>query len=357
MTIEQLDHLFVLNEYYKIPSNLPEFTIYFRRENQGINVFHVINYRSGLYISEDQYSHLKEKIKEFFAARGEQEVHIMSLILSDDPDKAKRLCIMDRFCWMIDTADNRLIVHENQVSDFYGWKRILEDFMTQIPYMQEESIQEESIASKRSGKWKPERPKKLPWVNISLVAINIIVFLICTFTGDLLYNKGAFSVMDIIKDKAYYRMFTSMFLHADIGHLFSNMIVLYYVGEIVEDKLGHIPYAVLYFLSGIAGDVFSMGYELLTRDYISSVGASGAVFGVEGALLLLIILHHGRMESMTAGRVAFAIAFSLYCGFTGTYVNNAAHVGGVLMGFAAAAVISLLSSHAGKRKDRGVYES
>lgn len=357
MTLEQLDHLFVSNEYYKIPSNLPEFTFYFHKENQGINVFHVINYRAGLYISEDQYCHLKEKISEFFAERGEQEVHVMSLILSDDLNKAKQLCITDRFCWMIDTAANRLIIHENQVSDFYGWKRLLEDFLIQVLYLQDARLQEESVTAKQSDKWNPERIKKLPWVNIGLVAINIIVFLICTFTGDLLYNKGAFSVIDIIEDKAYYRMLTSMFLHADIVHLFNNMIVLYYVGEIVENRLGHIPYAVLYFLSGIAGDIFSMGYELLTGYYSSSVGASGAVFGVEGALLLLIILHRGRIESMTAGRVAFAIAFSLYCGFTSTNVNNAAHVGGVLMGFAASAVIVLLSSRAGRRKDKNAYEN
>jgi rhomboid protease GluP len=100
-----------------------------------------------------------------------------------------------------------------------------------------------------------------------------------------------------------------------------------------------------------------MLYELLTGSYFSSVGASGAVFGVEGALLFLVIWHHGKLESLNAGRVAFSIAFSLYCGFTSTYVNNAAHVGGVLMGFAAAAVISLLSSHIGRRKDRDTYEN
>lgn len=357
MTLEQLDYLFASNEYYKIPSNLPEFFFYFHKENQGINVVYVINYRSGLYISGDQYCHLKEKIREFFAQKGEQEVHIMSLILSDNLNKAKQLCVTDRFCWIIDTIADRLIILENQVSDFYGWKRLLEDYLNQLPYQQEEFTQEESADPKHTDRWKPEQFKKIPWVNIGLVTINVIVFLICTFTGDLLYNKGAFGVMDIIENKSYYRMLTSMFLHADVGHLFSNMIVLYYVGEIVEDKLGHLPYAVLYFLSGIAGDIFSMGYELLTGDYISSVGASGAVFGVEGALLLLIILHHGKIESMTTGRVAFAIVFSLYCGFTGTNVNNAAHVGGVLMGFAASAVISLLSSYVGKRKDRDVYES
>lgn len=351
MTLEQLEYLFASHEYHKIPSNLPEFTFYYHKENQGVNVIHIINYRSGLYISEDQYSHLKEKIKEFFAGRGEREIHIMTLILSEDLVKAKQLCVSDSFCWMIDTAEDRLIIYENQVPDFYGWKKILENYLEQKPYLQEDIFKEESEASNRINRRDLEWWRSFPWVTVGLVAVNILIFLICTFTGDLLYNKGALSVMNIVEDHSYYRMLISMFLHADIQHLFSNMIVLYFLGEIVEKRLGHIPYTILYFLSGIAGDVFSMGYELLTQHYISSVGASGAIFGVEGALLLLIILNHGKIESMTAGRVAFAIAFSLYCGLTSSRVNNAAHVGGVLMGFAASAVIVCLSSRAGRRKD------
>jgi rhomboid protease GluP len=353
MTLEQLDDLFVSKEYYKLPSNLPEFTCYFRKENQGVTVLHVIDYKQGLYIAEDQYYHLKKTIESFFVNKGEPEVHIMSLILSDDLSKARQLCMTDPFCWMIDTAADRLVVYENQVSDFYGWKAVLEDFLAQLPCMQarpqEACAEDDHQETFRGG--------KLPFVTIFLVAVNVIVFLICTFTGDLLYNKGAFGVTDIIEDGAFYRMLTSMFLHADIGHLFSNMIVLYYIGEMVEKHLGHIPYAVLYFLSGITGNVFSVMYELLTGSFFRSVGASGAVFGVEGALLFLVILHRGKLESMSAGRVAFAIAFSLYCGFTSTNVNNAAHIGGVLMGFAAAAVISLLSLHAGRRKDRDTYEN
>lgn len=346
MTLEQLEYLFISHGYHKIPSNLPEFTFYYHKENQGVNVIHVIHYRSGLYISEDQYSHLKEKIREFFVDRGEQEIHIMSFILSEDLIKAKQLCVTDNFCWIIDTAMDRLIIYENQVSDFYGWKQILENYLEQKPYLREEKSEVLHSTDKQKPQW-----KELPWVTIGLVTINILIFMICTFTGDLLYNKGALSVMNIVEEHSCYRMLTSMFLHADIQHLFSNMIVLYFLGEIVEKRLGHIPYTILYFLSGIAGDVFSMGYELLTQHYISSVGASGAIFGVEGALLLLIILNHGKIESMTAGRVAFAIAFSLYCGLTGSQVNNAAHVGGVLMGFAASAVIVCLSSRAGRRKD------
>ena len=190
--------------------------------------------------------------------------------------------------------------------------------------------------------WSRERIAQMPWVNICLVAINVIVFLICTFTGELLYNIGEFGVKEIMNDGSYYRMFTSMFLHADTQHLFNNMIILFFVGEIVEKRIGHILYILIYFLSGFAGNIFSAGYEFLAGEYYSSVGASGAVFGVEGALLVLVLLNRGKLESITVGRLVFAMIFSLYCGFTGTNTNNAAHVGGVLFGFAATALIMFL---------------
>ena len=333
--MDRLENLFFEQGYGKIPSNLPEFNFYCHREVQGINVLHVIDYRQGLYISDDQYTHLKERIGMFFRDRGEQEIHVMTLVLCDDTEKARKLCENDRFCWIIDTREYRLLIHETQTADFYGWKEILEEYLFAL-------IRESVEAAEPAGKSeKADYPRNVSWVNAALVAVNVIIFLICTFTGDLLYNKGAFQLRALWQGE-WYRLFTSMFLHWNVEHLFSNMIVLYYVGEIVEKKVGHIPYVIIYFLSGIAGDIFSMGYELLSGDYYSSVGASGAVFGVEGALLLLMILHRGKMEHMTVSRLVFAIAFSLYCGFTGSYVNNAAHIGGVLMGFVAAAVIVML---------------
>lgn len=331
--MNRLENLFFEQGYGKIPSNLPEFNFYCRREVQGITVLHVIDYRQGLYISTDQYAHLKEQIEAFFRERGEREVHVMTLVLCDDTEKARSLCGGDSFCWVIDSREYRLLIHETQAADFYGWKDILEEFLFSLA----------REGAKETGT-NAEPKKKIDWralsqVNVVLVAVNVIIFLICTFTGDLLYNMGAFSVKALWQGE-WYRLFTSMFLHWDVEHLFSNMIVLYYVGAIVERRLRPVPYTALYVLSGLAGNIFSVGYELFTNTYRSSAGASGAVFGVEGALLFLVMAHRGKLESMTAGRVAFAIAFSLYSGFTSVGVNNAAHVGGVLMGFTAAAVIT-----------------
>lgn len=344
LTLERLETLFFEQGYGKIPSNLPEFNFYCHRETQGINVLYVIDYRQGLYISKDQYAHLKEKIFRFFQDKGEQEIHVMTLVLCTDTEKAKKLCENDSLCWVIDAQAYRLLIHETQVADFYGWKDLLEEYLFSL-------TRERCETAEPVGTAKGERFHAFSWVNVILVAINVIVFLICTFTGDLLYNRGALSLREVLADGQFYRLFTSMFLHWDAEHLFSNMIVLYYVGAIVERELGALPYTALYLLSGLVGNLFSVGYyELFVNIYGSSAGASGAVFGVEGALLFLVMIRRGKLESMTLGRVAFAVAFSLYCGFTSAGVNNAAHVGGVLMGFTAAAAI------AGCKKMRQLFD-
>lgn len=343
MVYGQLENLLAEQGFCKVASNLPEFSFFFRRESAYVNVLHVIDYRPGLYITEDQYVHIKEKILEFFREKGFHEVHILSLLIGEDTEKAKRLCGNDSFCWLIDSARNRLMIHENQVADFYGMKSLLERFLdgiSDVPPPEREDIHEPA----RGGITKSVMEQiRLSWGNILLVTVNVLLFIICTFTGELVYNIGDFSVMDLIQKGEWYRMISSMFLHANIGHLVSNMLILYYIGNVVEKRMGHLPYLVLYFMSGLVGNVFSAGYELLTGYYISSIGASGAVFGVEGALLMLALLHRGKLVEATTGRIAFSIAFSLYCGFTSRNVDNAAHIGGLLMGFLMAGIFWLLT--------------
>lgn len=366
MVYEQLEHLLTEQGFYKVSLNLPEFTFFFHPENAYVNVLQVIDYHQGIYISTDQYEHIKELIKKFFQDRNISNVHLLSLIISADMEKSKQLCIEDAFCWMIDPIGNRLIIHENQVADFYGMKDILENFLYTVG--SEFNVNQETCDSEQPA-YGENRPAGTPrngagknilcWGNIFLVSINVIMFIICMFKGDLLYQTGAFSIRNIIEGREWYRIVTSMFLHADIQHLFSNMLILYYIGNVVEKHIGCVPYMIIYFLSGIVGNMFSAGFEMLTGSYVSSVGASGAVFGIEGALLMLVIIYKGKCAEVTTGRLVFSIAFSLYCGFSSTYVNNAAHIGGVLAGFVAAGICWLLIPEKRKKESKGVerYEN
>ncbi len=175
--------------------------------------------------------------------------------------------------------------------------------------------------------------KTFPIVTGSLLVCNVIVYLICTFTGDLLYNIGALSVERVLGAGEYYRIATAWFLHSGVTHLFNNMLILYGFGEMVEKRLGHVRFAILYVISGIGGSLFSLYDMLLQGGGYESVGASGAIFGVEGALLALVVWHKGRLETVTFRRLVIVLFLSIYVGTQSAHVDNFAHIGGVITGF------------------------
>lgn len=184
--------------------------------------------------------------------------------------------------------------------------------------------------------------KDVPFVSAILVAVNVIVFIICTFTGDLLYNMGEMGIQNVIFQKEYGRILWAMFLHGGVNHIFNNMVILFFLGAMIEKEIGHIRYAVFYFLSGIGGNVASLTVKVLTRDMACSIGASGAVFGLDGVLLALVLFSGRRMENVTPVRVLLMIGYSLYSGFTGGNIDNAAHVGGLLTGFLLGCLMCLI---------------
>ena len=186
------------------------------------------------------------------------------------------------------------------------------------------------------------RLRELPVVSGMLVFINVIVFLICTFTGDLLYNSGRLDIQSVLAGKEYGRIIWSLFLHSDINHIFNNMVILFFLGAMIEKEVGHVRYAVLYFLSGIGGNLLSLTVKMLTYETAGTIGASGAVFGLDGVLLALLLFSGRPMPNVTPVRVLLMIVYSLYSGFTGVNVDNAAHVGGLLTGFVAGIAVCII---------------
>lgn len=194
-----------------------------------------------------------------------------------------------------------------------------------------------------------------PIVSGTLVAINVIVFLICTFSGNVLYNKGELDVISVLAGKQYGRILWAMFLHAGIEHLFNNMVILFFLGAMIEKATGHITFLLLYFLSGIGGNLCSLLAKLLQMDASASIGASGAIFGLDGVLLAWILLDRSSMPDVTPKRVILMIALSLYSGFTAQNIDNAAHVGGLVTGFLAGLLFCALRKHRRQKKTEEVW--
>ncbi len=178
-----------------------------------------------------------------------------------------------------------------------------------------------------------ERLNRIPIVSLTLVVVNLIVYVICTFTGDWLYALGELSLPRIVLEKEYGRIIWAMFLHAGDAHIFNNMLILFFLGAMIEKEIGHIRYAFAYFFSGIVGNLVSCLAKYLTKDFVPSVGASGAVFGLFGVMLALVLFSGRKMPNVTPLRVGFTLLYLLYSGFSEANIDNAAHVGGLIAGF------------------------
>lgn len=193
--------------------------------------------------------------------------------------------------------------------------------------------------------------KRQPIVSAALVIANGIVFLLYMFGSRSLYEWGGLDVIGVLWRKEYWRVAASLFLHGSVNHLFNNMIILFFLGSIIEQEFGHIKYAILYFLSGISGNILSLCSSVMTGSLSYSVGASGAVFGLDGALLAIVLLGDRRVVNVNLPRVLLMIGLSVYSGFTGENIDNAAHIGGLAAGFVIGCVFCLIKKSAGRAGD------
>ncbi len=145
----------------------------------------------------------------------------------------------------------------------------------------------------------------------------------------------------------YYRLFTYMLLHSGVSHIFNNMLVLGFVGSAVERLIGSFKYLVTYIGTGLVAGLGSAAYNRwcfnnLASDagfYHYSIGASGAVFGITGALLWIIIVNKGQVAGISLRQIFLFIFLSIYAGFTSTGIDNIAHVAGALFGIVSAMIL------------------
>lgn len=183
-------------------------------------------------------------------------------------------------------------------------------------------------------------------INLSIVTINVLVFLILEFMGDtedadFMAVHGANYTPYIVQEGKYYLLVTSMFLHFGVDHLFNNMVVLIFLGDMLEKKLGKIRYLLIYFGGGIVGNCFSVFMDMKRADFPVSAGASGAIFAIIGALFWLVIKNRGRLDDISGRRFALIIVLSIFEGFTSVGVNNSAHIGGLVTGFLLCILLSI----------------
>ena len=186
---------------------------------------------------------------------------------------------------------------------------------------------------------RPSQKSSQPLVVWGLIGINVILFFYMhhfsgypSGSGRMMYHFGAMFTSRLEEGQDLWRLFTAMFLHFDIEHLASNMLSLFVMGSIVENGVGHIRTLFIYLLSGLGGNIVSQLWHQYIGENVLSAGASGAVFGLMGALIFASLFARDRMEGLSPLQIGLMLVLSLYHGVADS-VDNAAHIGGLLCGF------------------------
>lgn len=185
------------------------------------------------------------------------------------------------------------------------------------------------------------------WATRAIVVVNVAVWLAMLVAGidpmrpDVqgLIDWGA-NLLPLTVDQPW-RLMSATVLHAGLVHLGFNMWVLWDAGRIAERFYGSLQFLLIYLLSGLFGSLASLFFAARTG---VSVGASGAIFGVVGALLAALFtkqskLPPGLAAGMRSSMLLF-VGYSLFMGFISSFIDNAAHIGGLVAGFAAAVILA-----------------
>lgn len=322
--IQEFEQIVERNSFTHLKTNVPQISVNYKIQGEKVYVLSLFNldhedYGDTLFLNLN-FHNIQKQIQESFYQQNFREIDFMSIFFTENIQVAREISLGDSLYWIVDLKYDRLVIYENQPADYMYLRQPLEELL------------------EGSSSYKSSKKKYFSSINTLLVIINVVVFILLEIGGDTqdayyMLTRGAMFGPIMIENGEYYRLFTSMFLHFGINHLTGNMVSLLFLGDNLERALGKVRYIFLYLLSGLGASLCSFLYNLVKGEIVVAAGASGAVFGVIGALFYTLIRNKGKLEDLTSMRLGVLIVYILYSGFMSPGIDNAAHIGGLLIGF------------------------
>ena len=170
---------------------------------------------------------------------------------------------------------------------------------------------------------------KTPLITFLLIGICIIMFFLTYFLGENEIISYGGNIKELVKSGEYYRLLTCIFLHAGIIHIACNMYSLYVIGSQLESFFGKIRYLIIFLLSGICGSILSIAFN---NNDVISIGASGAIFGLLGAIVYFGYHYRVYLGNALKNQIIPIIILNLSIGFLTPGIDNFAHIGGLIGG-------------------------
>ncbi|WP_409069263.1 rhomboid family intramembrane serine protease [Clostridium caseinilyticum] len=287
--------------------------------NEKEDFYDVLIFSSNLAIKDLNREYIKEYIQSLFINK---PINLNIAVLIDKEIDSSLINFLDinlikDISFVLD-YNNRSIVYAGE-----GTRSIVEDIV-KVPKEKENIYYNENNIDSH---------EKATITKI-IIGINIFMYLITAFLSKniLSSNIGVLVFLgakanSFINNGEYYRLITSMFLHGGLIHLALNMYALNSIGPLIENYFGKVKYLIIYFISGILSSYFSYLFSPSV-----SIGASGAIFGVLGATLIIAYKNRKRGGKEFLNNIISVIVVNLILGFSIPNVDNFGHIGGLIGG-------------------------
>ena len=170
-------------------------------------------------------------------------------------------------------------------------------------------------------------------VTSTIILINVMMALVVILSGGFndinLISWGSLIPYFVFENSEWYRLITSMVLHGSIFHLIMNMYVLFYLGAFMEKILGKIKFLTLYLISGL---ISSLTVVFIGSPNVVTVGASGSIFGIMGALFIMTFMKNNFLNIQTIKSIRYLTFINIFFTLLIPSISVEGHLGGLVSG-------------------------
>lgn len=343
----------------------PATYVLYKQSVDYLNIVNFIGINHDSNLTTDQIIQLKQYVQANIPNDNHLPIKYLVIILDEGADKDLLRSYTDQInqLWIVDIRERKLLVYENQATNFDGLYEVIERFMQGI--YNEYDMNNDPNGSpnyKQDSMHKGTNNRRdldIGLITLILILINAAAYIILAIGGDVyspqyMFSHGASMWAAVIYEKEYYRLFTSMFMHFGISHLLNNMVSLWLWGSKLEQMLGKVRYAILYLASGLIGGLTSVfanmwRYNHLDESIIVSAGASGAIYGIMGGVLFGVLVDKNKRSFFSGKRIGLLLVISIFYMFTESGVDHFAHIGGFVGGFIICAIYFVANHLRGKK--------
>ena len=340
---EILASYFNARHFQSIPTDIDNVSMFATYQKSSLYLINLIALGKDYEFDRERYEQYRHTTRAQFAQVKSDKVILLNIMIVDDPsviyDHVNSTPNLEEdfvdVHWIVDSKEKELIVPDKQLKSVLGLEKPINELITT-------GIQEF---------YELTRTRKPSHVSFVFILINVVMWVLLEYNGGstnlaTLLTFGAINVELIRETGEYWRILSSVFLHIGFAHLAYNVFALYIFGSRLEKYINVGQYVFIYIFSGLLGGLFSYGGSMLMGTNTVAAGASGAIYGLLGAILILSRASGQSIDGLNSYMMWLIFIFGIVFSVVSPSVDAFAHVGGFVGGLIASTPIVMF----GKRQ-------